>query len=67
MNVYMLEDASTGLFYRRRGSSYDCWVEQKKASIWTSRVGPAQALTYAHRFKSRKPVIRTFKLESINE
>ncbi len=67
MNVYMLEDTKTGTFYRRRGSGWECWVEQKDASIWTSRRGPAQALTYASRFKKRKPVIRTFKLEPIDE
>ncbi len=59
MNVYMLEDINSGLFYRRQ--SYECWVEQAKASIWTNRIGPAGAKSY--RFKRRKPVIRTFKLE----
>ena len=63
MNVYMLEDTKTGMFYRRRGSGYNCWVEQKDASIWTSRRGPSQALTYVSRFKKRDPVIRSFKLE----
>jgi hypothetical protein len=66
MNVYMLEDAKTGMFYRRSGSRWSCWVEQKVASVWTNRIGPAQALTYDHRFKNRKPVIRTFKLEPVN-
>ena len=65
MNVYMLEDAKTGMFYRRRGSGYDCWVEQKDASIWTSRRGPAQALTCVH--QKRQPIIRTFTLEPTNE
>ncbi len=67
MNVYMLEDAKTGLFYRRKRGSWDCWVKQKDASIWTSRRGPAAALTVKHRFKSRNPIIRTFKLEPTDE
>lgn len=67
MNVYMLEDTKTETFYRRRGSAYDCWVPQKEASVWTSRRGPAQAQTYAYRFKKRKPVIRTFRLELVDE
>ncbi len=67
MIVYMLEDTITGLFYRRRGSEWQCWVEQKDASIWTSKRGPAQALTIVHRLKKRDPVIRTFKLEPNNE
>lgn len=62
----MLEDTNTGLFYRRR-QAYECWVEQGKASIWTNRVGPAQAKTCAHRFKGRKSVIRIFKLEPTDE
>jgi len=67
MNAYMLEDTETGLFYRRKRGSWDCWTEQKKASVWTTRGGPAAALTMRHRFKNRNPVIRTFKLEPINE
>jgi hypothetical protein len=67
MNVYMLEDTKTGMFYRRRGSAYQCWVEQKDASIWTSRRGPAQAMTYVSKMKKRQPVIRTFKLEPCDE
>jgi hypothetical protein len=66
MNVYMLEDIKSGLFYRRLGSEWSCWVEQKEASIWTSRRGPAQALTVAHRFKNRTPIIQTFRLEKID-
>ena len=64
MNVYMLEDAKTGKFYRRRGSGEICWVEQKDASIWTS--SPTQALMYVSRMK-RKPVIRIFKLEPTDD
>jgi hypothetical protein len=64
MKVYMLEDTNTGLFYRRR-QAYDCWVEQGKASIWTNRVGPSQARTYAHRMKNRKPVVQIFTLEKV--
>ena len=67
MNVYMLEDTETGLFYRRNQGSWDCWTEQKKASVWTNRVGPAAALTVRRRFKNTNPVIRTFTLESVNE
>ena len=67
MNVYMLEDTQTGLFYRRKHYSFNCWTEQKKASVWTSRGGPAAALTVRHRFKNQNPVIRTFKLEPCDE
>jgi hypothetical protein len=67
MNAYMLEDTKTGTFYRRRDSGCNCWVEQKDASVWTNRIGPAAAQVCAHRFKSRNPVIRTFTLEPINE
>jgi hypothetical protein len=67
MNVYMLEDTESGQFYRRRGSGWQCWVEQKKASVWTSRQGPAAAMSTEHRFKNRNPIIRTFKLEPNDE
>jgi hypothetical protein len=44
MTVYMLRDKETGLYYRRTKGSYSpmLWVEQKKASIWTTKNGPAQ-------------------------
>lgn len=67
MNVYMVQDTISGLFYLRRCSGGDCWVEQKKASIWTNKIGPTQALTYAYHFKKQNPVIRTYQSEEINE
>lgn len=41
----MLRDNETGLYYRRTKGSYSTsvWVEQKKASIWVTKNGPAQA------------------------
>lgn len=66
MNVYMLQDTISGLFYRRRDSC-PRWVKQTDASIWTSMRGPSQALTYAYRFKKQNPVIRTYQSEEINE
>jgi hypothetical protein len=51
VTVYMLRHTKTGLFYRRTKGNYspDPWVEQKKASIWTSRNGPAQAKSILNR------------------
>ena len=68
MTVFMLRDPDTGLFYRR-GSATNCWVEQQKASIWTSRVGPSIAKAavrderYAYRHTKRPvPEIVEFEL-----
>jgi len=56
MTVYMLRDNDTGLFYRRTKGSYSpsVWVAQEKASIWTLKVGPAQAKSRLNA-KSRRP------------
>jgi len=45
MIVYMLRDNDTGLFYRRtkgRGGP-SVWFPQETASVWTLKIGPAQA------------------------
>ena len=43
MIVYMLRDNDTGLFYRRNKDYAVRWVEQKNASVWTSKAGPISA------------------------
>lgn len=65
MNVYMIEDTSSGLFYRKH--LYRWWVPQKDASIWTSKRGPGQVVKVAYRMKDTTPMIRTYKLESTDE
>ena len=53
MTVYMLKNNKTGLYYRRGPSWTTRWVKQEKASIWTFKVGPAQAKS---RFATAKQV-----------
>ena len=56
MTVYMLRDNDTGLFYRRtkgRGGP-GVWVAQEKASIWTLKIGPAQAKSRLYAGKRRQ-------------
>lgn len=43
MIVYMLRNKKSGLFYRRMKGYATRWVEQEKASIWTTKIGPASA------------------------
>jgi hypothetical protein len=62
MNVYMLQNTDTGLYYKRRGG----WVSQDKGAIWTTRGGPNSAKGSCW-CAGENMVIRTFKLESINE
>ncbi len=70
MIVYMLRDKKTGLFYRRtKGSGgWTRWVEQKKASIWMAKNGPAQVISITKRRARGKPVqleIIPFELKEI--
>jgi hypothetical protein len=45
MNVYMLRDKKTGLWYKRHhGRSGAYWVAQQEASIWTTPAGPTACL-----------------------
>ncbi len=46
MKVYMLLDNGCGKYYRRNRDSSSRWVDQSKASIWTSRQGPAAAMSH---------------------
>ncbi len=45
MKVFMLLDNGYGKYYRRSRDSSSRWVEKSKASIWTSRQGPAAAMS----------------------
>lgn len=45
MKVFMLLDNGCGKYYRRSRDSRSQWVDQSKASIWTSRQGPVAALS----------------------
>lgn len=45
MKVYMLRDVVTRLFYRRNRPINKRWVEQKKASVWTNKIGPVAVQT----------------------
>jgi hypothetical protein len=59
MKVYMIQDADTGLFYKRRGG----WVEQDKgAAIWTNKAG-VTAGKGSYRIRGHNIVVRTFRLE----
>jgi hypothetical protein len=58
MNVYMLQNTVTGLYYKRRGG----WVEQDQAAIWTNKSG-VNAGKGSHHVRGYDVVIRTFKLE----
>jgi len=64
MTVYMLRNNETGLYYRRKHGSWDRWVEQKKASIWTSKIGPAAAMSNMRRDKQHCEVV-PFELKEI--
>ncbi len=61
MNVYMLQDADTGLYYKRRGG----WVEQCEGAIWTSKNG-VNAGKGSHHLRGQNVVVRTFRLEEID-
>ena len=45
MKVFMLLDNGCGKYYRRNRDSSSRWVDQSKASVWTSRQGPATAMS----------------------
>jgi len=62
MNVYMLQDVETGLYYKRRGG----WVEQSEAAIWTNKSG-VRAGKGSHHVRGYNVVVRTFRLESVDE
>lgn len=79
MTVYMLKDIRTGLYYRRRHGSWNQrhgswgrrkrglwgrWIEQKKASIWTSKIGPAASMRNMRRDKYYCEII-PFELKEI--
>lgn len=66
MTVYMLRDNRTGRYYCRKHESWNRWVEQKKASIWTSRGGPAAAMANMRRDKQYCEVI-PFELKEISK
>jgi hypothetical protein len=58
MTVYMLRDNKTGLWYRRtKGSGgWTRWVDQKKASIWVAKNGPAQVISMMRSRARGKPI-----------
>ena len=58
MNVYMLQDADTGLYYKRRGG----WVEQTEGAVWTNKSG-VNAGKGSHYVRRHDVIVRTFKLE----
>lgn len=58
MKIYMLRDVVTGLFYRRNRPINKQWVEQKKASRWTTQMGPVAAQT--------RLVLYTTEIEAFN-
>lgn len=59
MIFYQLRDKNSGLFYKRHhGRDIDCWVPQKDASVWTSRLGPGGCLdTIRRHHKDRDPEV----------
>ena len=63
MNVYMLQNTDTGLYYKRRGG----WVPQEQGAIWTNKNGPnaAKGSHWSGAWRVNT-VIRTFKLEPNN-
>ncbi len=64
MTVYMLRDNRTGLYYRRKHRACRRWVEQKKASIWTLKIGPASAMSMTDSDKKYCEII-PFELKEI--
>ncbi len=62
MNVYMLQHADTGLYYKRRGG----WVPQCEGAIWTTKNGP-NAAKGSRWIRASQCIVRTFKLEETNE
>lgn len=62
MIAHMLRDRATGLYYQRSHGCGPSWVEQKRASIWTSRVGPAAALRRCREYAWRNKRPDTFEI-----
>jgi hypothetical protein len=62
VNVYMLQHADTGLYYKRRGG----WVPQCEAAIWTNLSG-VNAGKGSHHLRGQNVIVRTFRLEKIDE
>ena len=62
MNVYMLQNTDTGLYYKRRCG----WKPKEQASIWTTKGGPSSAKGSCW-CAGENVVTRTFKLESTDE
>jgi len=70
MTAYMLRDNDTGLYYRRTQGQYSphIWVDQGQASIWSVKIGPAQAMSVRKKRARGKPInleIVSFKLTEI--
>lgn len=61
MNVYMLQNTDTGLYYKRRGG----WVPKEQAAVWTNKNGPNAAKGSYWGAAGSNVVIRTFKLEKV--
>jgi hypothetical protein len=59
MNIYMLQNTDTGLYYRRRGG----WVPREQAAVWTSKAGPSAAKGSHWGAAGENVVTRTFKIE----
>jgi len=64
MTVYMLRNKN-GLYYRRAKGYANRWVEQEKASIWTSKIGPASARSHVRGNKQHCEIV-PFELKEIS-
>jgi hypothetical protein len=62
MTVYMLRNNERGLYYRRGPQYGQRWVKQEKASIWTSKVGPAAAKS-----RQNKPKLEIVPFELVEK